>query len=95
MIAAAQRGSEHSVQELVLHHIGFVIFRLHRKVFPDLLRRFGEELLSEAIPILYAKIQTYDPTWRGIAEGDPGPCGASLRLTDRWWDDLAYCDKPG
>ena len=60
MIAAAQRGSEPSAQELVLRHIGFVSFRLHRKVFPDLLRRFGEELLSEAIPILYAKIQTYD-----------------------------------
>ena len=64
MIAAAQRGSERSVQELVLRHIGFVSFRLHRKVFPDLLRRFGEELLSKAIPILYAKIQTYD-----LAEG--------------------------
>ncbi len=60
MIAAAQRGSEPSAQELVLRHIGFVSFRLHRRVFPHLLPRFGEELLSEAIPILYAKIQTYD-----------------------------------
>ncbi|MBI3292237.1 MAG: hypothetical protein HYZ73_05455 [Elusimicrobia bacterium] len=31
---------------------------------PDLLRRFGEELLSEAIPILYTKIQTYDLHYR-------------------------------
>lgn len=60
MIAAAQRGSERSAQEIVLRHIGFVSFRLHRRAFPDFLRRFGEELLSEAIPILYAKIQTYD-----------------------------------
>lgn len=60
MIAAAQRGSERSIQELVLRHINFIAFRLHRRVFPDLLRRFGEELLSEAIPILYAKVQTYD-----------------------------------
>lgn len=51
LIASAQRGSERSVQELVLRHIGFVSFRLHRRVFPDLLRRVGEELLSEAIPI--------------------------------------------
>lgn len=35
-------------------------FRLHRRVVPHLLPRFGEELLAEAIPILYAKIQTYD-----------------------------------
>jgi len=64
LIAAAQRGSEQSVQELVLRHISFISFRLHRKVFPHLLRRFGEELLSEAIPILYAKIQTYDLDYR-------------------------------
>lgn len=50
LIASAQRGSERSTHELVLRHIGFVSFRLHRRVFPDLLRRFGEELLSEAIP---------------------------------------------
>lgn len=60
LIALAQAGSESSTQELVLCHVGFVIFRLHRKVFPRLLRRFGEELLAEAIPVLYAKIQAYD-----------------------------------
>ena len=64
MIAAAQRGSKRSAHELVLRHISFVSFRLHRRVFPDLLRRFGEELLSEAIPILYAKIQTYNLAYR-------------------------------
>ena len=72
MIAAAQRGSEQSVQELVLRHINFVSFRLHRRVFPDLLRRFGEELLSEAIPILYAKIKTYDLAYRD-KRGHPTP----------------------
>jgi len=45
---------------MVLRHIGFVIFRLHKKVFPEHLERFGEELLSEAIIILYAKIKMYD-----------------------------------
>ena len=72
MIAAAQRGSERSVQELVLRHIGFVSFRLHRRVFPHLLPRFGEELLSEAIPILYAKIRTYDLHYRD-RQGNPKP----------------------
>ena len=33
-------------------------------MFPHLLPRFGKELLSEAIPILYAKIQTYDLDYR-------------------------------
>jgi len=72
LIAAAQRGSEQSVQEIVLRHLSFVSFRLHRKVFPDLLRRFGEELLSEAIPILYAKIQTYDLAYHD-RQGNPKP----------------------
>jgi hypothetical protein len=72
LIAAAQRGSERSAQELVLRHINFVSFRLHRRVFPHLLRRFGQELLSEAIPILYAKIQTYDLDYLD-RQGHPKP----------------------
>ena len=72
MIAAAQCGSERSAQELVLRHVGFVIFRLHRKVFPNLLRRFGDDLLAEAIPVLYTKIQTYDLAYRD-RHGQPKP----------------------
>ncbi len=72
LIAAAQQGSAPSTDELVLRHIGFVSFRLHTKIFPDLLRRFGEDLLAEAIPILYAKIQTYDLAYRDQT-GRPKP----------------------
>lgn len=60
LIAKAKRGSNESFQELVLRHIGFVIFRLHKRVFPEFLKRFGEDLLSSAIPVLYRKINTYD-----------------------------------
>ena len=60
LIAKAQKGCEKSIEEMVLRRIGFVIFRLHKRVFPEHLKRFGEELLSEAIVILYAKIKTYD-----------------------------------
>ena len=72
MIASAQRGSEHSRDELVLRHIGFVMFRLHRKVFPEHLRRFGDDLLAESIPVLYAKIKTYDLAYRD-KRGQPKP----------------------
>ena len=64
LIAQAQEGSEKSTEEIVYRHIGFVIFRLHRKVFPDYLKRFGEDLLSASIPILYQKIQTYNLAYR-------------------------------
>lgn len=64
LIAKAQEGSEKSIEEIVLRHIGFVIFRIHKKVFPEYLKRFGEDLLSDAIPVLYQKIQTYDLDYR-------------------------------
>ncbi|OGW68611.1 MAG: hypothetical protein A2036_00370 [Omnitrophica bacterium GWA2_50_21] len=60
LIACAQKGSKKSAEEMVLRHINFIIFRLHKRVFPEHLKRFGEELLSEGILILYAKIKTYD-----------------------------------
>ena len=60
LIACAQKGSKKSTEEMVLRHINFIIFRLHKRVFPEHLKRFGEELLSEGILILYAKIKTYD-----------------------------------
>ena len=49
-----------------------MIFRIHRKVFPELLRRFGDDLLAEAIPVLYAKVQTYDLAYHDKS-GRPKP----------------------
>src|SRR3989338_6632449 len=34
---------------VVLRHIGFVIFRIHKRAFPACAKGFGEELLSHAI----------------------------------------------
>lgn len=64
LIAQAQKGSEKCTEEIVLRHIGFVAFRLRRKVFPEHLKRFGEDLLSDSLSILYQKIQTYDLKYR-------------------------------
>ena len=59
LIALAKRGSRKSRDEIVLRHVGFVIFRLQRKVFPQHLRRHGPDLLSAAIPVLYQKLKSY------------------------------------
>ena len=72
LIAQAKSGSTESAQELVLRHVGFVIFRLHKKVFPGLLPRFGDDLLSSAIPVLYQKLYTYDLEYRD-KHGNPKP----------------------
>lgn len=72
LIALAQRGSKNSAEEIVLRHIGFLIFRLCKIVFPNFLKRFGEDLLSEAILILYQKVKTYNLDYRDV-HGNPKP----------------------
>ena len=60
LISKAQKGSKKSKDEIVLRHIGFLIFRIRKIIFPALIRRFWEDLLEEAILITYKKIETYD-----------------------------------
>jgi len=72
LIQKAQKGSKKSKDELVLRHVGFLIFRIHKIAFPDLIRRYGEDLLSEAILITYKKIDSYDLGYRD-KRGNPKP----------------------
>ena len=82
LILKAQKGSRlrqcfggqarKSKNELVLRHVGFLIFRIHRIVFPALIQRFGEDLLEEAILIAYTKIESYDLDYRD-EQGNPNP----------------------
>ncbi|MEI7998642.1 MAG: hypothetical protein WCH62_03965 [Candidatus Omnitrophota bacterium] len=55
------------MEELVLRHMGFVIFRIYKKVFPTYIDRFGEDILTEATLILYDKIKTYNLRYRDKA----------------------------
>ena len=60
LIRKSKKGSKQAADELVLRHIGFVIFRINKRTFPAYARRFGEDILSQAIFLMYAKIQTYN-----------------------------------
>lgn len=60
LIRKAKKGSKQAAEELVLRHISFVIFRIHKRAFPAYARRFGEDLLSQGIFVLYDKIRTYN-----------------------------------
>lgn len=60
LIARAKKGSEESAKQVVLRHIGFLIFRICKRGFPVLIRRFGEDLLEDSILVLYQKVKTYD-----------------------------------
>ena len=64
LIQKAQKGSKKSKDKLILRHISFIIFRIHKVVFPEFIQRFGEDLLEEAILIVYNKIKSYDLDYR-------------------------------
>ena len=64
LIAKAKKGSKKEIEEIVLRHIGFVIFRIYKKVFSIYVERFGEDILAEATFILYDKIKTYNLRYR-------------------------------
>lgn len=72
LILEAQNGSKKSKDELVLRHIGFLIFRIYKIVFPVFIQRFGEDLLEEAILIVYKKIEGYDLDYHN-KQGEPNP----------------------
>ena len=64
LIRQAQKGVRASRDELVLRHVGFVIWRLCERVFRPHLVRHGEDMLSAAIPVLYQKVGTYNLNYR-------------------------------
>ena len=64
LIAKAKKGYKAETQELILRYVGFILFRLHKKAFPAYVDRFGEDILSQAIIILYDKIKTYNLRYR-------------------------------
>ncbi len=72
LIAQAQEGSVESAREIVLRHIGFLIFRIHKRAFPELIKRYGEDLLADSILVLYKKVETYNLKYQD-KHGNPKP----------------------
>lgn len=64
LISKAQKGSRKSRNELVLRHVGFLKFRIHKIAFPRIVHRFGDDLLAEAILIVCKKIKSYNLYYR-------------------------------
>jgi len=72
LILEAQNGSKQSKDELILRHVSFLVFRINRKLFSDRVKRYGEDILAEAILLTYQKINTYDLKYCD-KKGDPLP----------------------
>ena len=82
LIAKAKQGCKAEADELILRYVSFVIFRLHKKAFPAYLARFGEDILAEAVFILYDKIKTYNLLYRD-KNGDLKPVKFSSYIWKR------------
>lgn len=66
----------------MLRHVGFLIFRIHKIVFPELVWSFGEDLLADAILIVYKKIESYDLDYCD-KKGNPNPVKFSSYIWKR------------
>ncbi len=73
LIKQAQGHSKAKKNELIERHIWFVIFRINKVAFSLYRTRFGEDILSQAVFILYDKIKTYDLRYKD-------KCGNSKRV---------------
>ena len=82
LIKQAQAGSKAKRDELVERHIWFIIFRINKIVVPVYRERFGQDILSEAIFILYDKIETYDLRYKD-KYGNPKPVRFSSYIWKR------------
>lgn len=82
LIKQAQGRSKAKKDELVLRHIGFVIFRIHKIMFPAYCARFGEDVLSQSMLILYDKIKTYNLRYKD-KQGNPKPVRFSSYIWKR------------
>ena len=72
LISKAQKGSRKSKDEIIFRHISFLIFRIYKIAFPALISRFGEDLLEEAILIVYKKVESYNLDYCD-KQGNPNP----------------------
>lgn len=72
LIRKAQHGSRQCRNEIVLRHVPFVASRVRKKVFPNLLRRYADDLIAASVPELCRKVSTYDLRYRDET-GRPWP----------------------
>ncbi len=85
LILDAQNGSKQSKDELILRHVSFLVFRINTKLFPDIFKRYGEDILGEVILHAYEKINTYDLN-HCDKQGNPLP----VQFTTYIWKDIDW-----
>jgi hypothetical protein len=59
LISLAKKGDGSARQKLLLHLIGFFIFRIETSLFPHIKNEFGDDILQECIVFAEGKIDFY------------------------------------
>jgi hypothetical protein len=59
LISLAKKGDQPAREKLLLHLVGFLIFRIETALSHSVVVRFGEDILQECIIFAMAKIRTY------------------------------------
>jgi len=60
LIRLAKRGDLSAQQTLLLHQIGFFIFRIRTVLYPAVVREYGEDILQECLLWTPKKIRSYN-----------------------------------
>ena len=83
LIARARNGCSSSESELVLHLIGYFLFRINTTLYRPVIEEHGEDILQECVLLTRQKIESYRPDYRG-RDGDLHP----VHLSTYMWKSL-------
>jgi DNA-directed RNA polymerase specialized sigma24 family protein len=59
LIARSKKGHVEAQQELLLHMIGFFLFRICTTLYPSIVEQYGEDVLQECLLLAARKIHSY------------------------------------
>jgi hypothetical protein len=66
LIRLAKRGNSSAQQTLLLHQIGFFIYRIRTILYPSVVRECGEDILQECLLWTPNKIRSYNLRYRNM-----------------------------
>jgi hypothetical protein len=60
LISLAKKGDKSSQEKLLIHLIGFFLFRVETSLFPSIIPRFGDDIIQECVLFAMRKIPSYN-----------------------------------
>jgi hypothetical protein len=64
LIRLAKKGNTSALQTLLLHQVGYFVFRIRTVLYPSAVREFGEDILQECLLWTPQKIRSYNLRYR-------------------------------